>query len=315
MTAARYSRAASRVFSVIRRLTLPLCGVNPGAVPRFCPLLGGGRQLPPIMERGTTRFSPMRKFPALIGSILLTLPALPQVAAADPAAKMPPLTVRLLPGTEASVLENLTNVRLAKGAGPVTLQLDLAHKRILDAQGQTVVLADGHNPISLQGTVDKWRYVQALTRLAAAHPQDIHIDPHSVAPDQLTPPLPRIYNNGHVTYVVTNVAAPRQLVVFNLDANGGIQRLASTDSPKDSGDRVLINATVQPLFGVEHVVAVSAVDPARMQQFNAWLEETASAEGMLDTQGAILEQIAALKDVRVGMAIVYTCESASHCAR
>jgi hypothetical protein len=223
--------------------------------------------------------------------------------------------VRLLPGTEPSVLDNLIRVRLVKGPGPVILQLDLAHKRILDAQGQTVVEADGHNPISLQGTVDKWRYVQSLARIAAAHPQDIHIDPRSLPPEQLTPPLPRIYNKGSVTYVVTNVPALRQVVVFNLDATGGIQLLAARDSAQVADDRVLIQAHVEPLFGVEHVVAVSAIDPARMQQFIAGLEETAAANGMIDTQGVILEQIAALKDVRVGMAIVYTCESAAHCKR
>ena len=257
----------------------------------------------------------MRNIPALLASLLLAFPLLPQMAAADPAPRLPPLSLRLLPGTEPSVLENLIHVRLVKGAGQVTLQLDLAHKRILDGQGQIVVESDGTNPISLQGTVDKWRYVQSLASLAAAHPQDIHIDPRSMPQEQLTPPLPRIYNNGEVTYVVTNVPAQRQVAVFNLDANGGIQLLAARNSAQVSDDKVLIYAIVQPLFGVEHVVAVSAIDPARMQQFIAWLQETASADGMIDTQGAILEQIAALKDVRVGMATVYTCESAAHCKR
>lgn len=258
----------------------------------------------------------MRKIPALIFASLLLALALPlQAVAADPPAKLSALPVRLLPGTDASVLDNLTNVRLVKGSGPVTLQLDLAHKRILDAKGQTVVESDGHNPISLQGTVDKWRYVQSLASLAAAHPQDIHIDPRSIPPEQLTPPLPRIYNNGNVTYVVSNVPAQRQVAVFNLDANGGIQLLAARDSAQVPDDTVVITATIEPLFGVEHVVAVSAIDPARMKQLIAWLDETNSAEGMIDTHGAILEQIAALKDVRVGMATVYTCESAAHCKR
>jgi hypothetical protein len=253
---------------------------------------------------------------AALAWLLMTAPGVPAQAASDSPATLQVLPVRLLPGSETSVLDNLVNVHLVKGQGQAALQLDIAHKRILDSQGLLVVEYDAHNPLALQGTVDKWRYVRALQVLSAAHPQDIHVDPASMPAEQLTPPLPRIYNHGTVTYVVTKVPAPRQVVVFNLDAIGDIQLLffPGCCGPGES-DTVSIPAEVRPLFGEEHVVAVSASDPQQMRALISWLYETHLAEGMIDTRGAILQQIAALKDVRVGLVAVYTCESASNCKR
>jgi hypothetical protein len=252
--------------------------------------------------------------PTALAWLLLTIPHL-SAAAADIAVTLPVLTVRILPGTDPSVVDNLVNVRLVKGQGPATLQLDFVHKRVLDAAGQLVVEILDRNPLALQGTVDKWRYVRSLQGLAAAHPQEIHVDPTSLPAEQLTPPLPRIYNGGTVTYVVTRVPAPRQVVVFNLDAIGDIQLLYARESSQNATDTVSIGAVVRPLFGVEHMVAVSAVDPEHIRALIGWLTETDRAEGMVDTRGAILQQIAALKDVRVGLVTVFTCESASNCRR
>lgn len=236
-------------------------------------------------------------------------------AGAAPPALMPPLPVRLLAGTEVEVLQNLVNVRPVKGDGPVVLQLDLAHKRILDSQGRLVVESNGRNVIALQGTLDKWRYIGALRQLAASHPQEIHIDPLSIAAEQLAAPLPRLYSGHSVVYVVTGIPASRQVAVFNLDATGGIQLLYIQEGDSGKGDAVAIDAIVKPPFGVEHMIALSARDPARMHAVIGWLKETDDARGMLDTQGALLEQITALKDVRVGMVEVYTCQSAVQCRR
>jgi hypothetical protein len=252
--------------------------------------------------------------PTALAWLLLTIPLLSQ-AAPQTAVTLPLLPVRVLAGTDPSIVDNLVNVRLVKGQGPAALQLDIAHKRILDSTGQLVVEFVASNPLALQGTVDKWRYVRSLQALSSSHPQDIHVDPQSLPPEQLTPPLPRIYNRGTVTYVVTNVPPQRQVVIFNLDAIGEFQLLHVRESAQDASDTVKIEAVVKPLFGVEHVVAVSAVDPPQMHAFIGWLQETARADGMVDTRGAILQQIASLKDVRVGLVTVYTCESAVNCKR
>lgn len=246
--------------------------------------------------------------------VLVTFLLLPQLAAAAGPPPMPPLTVRLLPGTETSVLDDLVNARAVKG--PAALQLDLAHKRILNAAGQIVTESDGRNPIHLQGIIDKWRYAQALGALAAAHPQEMHID---TGPNPLrTPPdPPAVYKAEQVAFVVTNVGAGRQLVVFNLSPIGTLQLLYPPDPEAEAlrGDHVAVPAVVTSPFGVDHVVAVSAADPEGMQALTVWLAETANADGMLDSKGAFLDQVRALRNVRVGMLATFSCLNASNCKR
>jgi hypothetical protein len=52
-----------------------------------------------------------------------------------------------------------------------------------------------------------------------------------------------------------------------------------------------------------------------MRALAAYVAESARARGMLDTQGSVLEQIATLRDVRVGLLTLYTCHSAGNCPR
>jgi hypothetical protein len=51
-----------------------------------------------------------------------------------------------------------------------------------------------------------------------------------------------------------------------------------------------------------------------MPELSRWLYETASARGMLDSEGSILEQISTLRDLRVGFLSLYTCRLKS-CGR
>jgi hypothetical protein len=260
----------------------------------------------------TSSITPSRAWPSL--ALLLLLPQLSLAAPAAP--PLPTLTVRLLPGTDPSVLESLVNVRSVKGPGQPMLQLDLAHKRILNAAGQIVVESDGHNPIHLQGTMDKWRYVQSLGALAASHPQAMHIDSGS-HPLRAPPSPPAFYNGEPVSFVVTDLTPGRQLTVFNLSPIGTLQLLYPYEDQPDAEPRetVLVPAQVSSPFGVDHVIAVSATDPAGMHALVAWLAETAQADGMLDTKGAFLEQVMALRNVRVGMVSTFSCLSASNCKR
>jgi hypothetical protein len=227
---------------------------------------------------------------------------------------LPPITVRLLPGTDAAVLDNLVNVRPVT-KGPAALQIDLAHKHILNGQGQIVVMSARNNPISLQGTVDKWRYAAAFGTLAVAHQQPMHTDWGTSGPR--TGPLPALYDGETVTFVITSISTARQLVVFAFDASGTLNLLYATGSGagRRTGDTVYIEAVASAPFGVDHIVAISAADPDRMGALAAWIAESARARGMLDTQGSILEQIAMLRDVRVGLISLYTCHSRTDCSR
>jgi hypothetical protein len=234
---------------------------------------------------------------------------------AAPAVRLPPIAVRVLPGTDASVLGNLVNVIPVKGQAPAVLQLDLAHKRILDGKGQTVVELTTGSPISLQGAVDKWRYAAAFARLAAAHPQELHIDwGHLGARAGQTPFL---YDRENVAVVMTNVTAGRQLLLFAFDATGtlGLLYITGSDAGVVNGSTVAVGIVAMAPFGVDHIVAVSASEPQRLPQLAAWVAESARARGMLDTEGSILEQIMALRDVRVGVLSLYTCRSSASCGR
>jgi hypothetical protein len=191
------------------------------------------------------------------------------------------------------------------------LQFDLAHKRILDASGQVVVEAAGRNPIYLQATVDKWRYLESLSALAAAHPQPMRVDFGRTPRSQVL-----AYSGEEAIFAVNNVTAQRQLVVFNISPIGTIQTLYVKDNADPlPGDTAYIDAVASAPFGSDDVIAISATDPARMHALIAWMQETASAKGMLDTRGTFLEQVKALKDVRVNVMLIYTCLSPSKCAR
>lgn len=242
----------------------------------------------------------------LVG-LLLSQPAL-----TAPAMRLPPLTLKVLPGTDPSVLNDLVNIRPVKGGAPAQLQLDLAHGRILDTQGRILVETDGRNPIHLQGTVDKWRYVGAFAALAAAHPQEIHFDWGLIPKAQQAPPMPWLYQGESLTVMVT-VAPSRQVAVFNLASIGILRLLYAREGGGDG--TVVIPAHANSPFGVDHVIAVSAVDPEGMHRFIGWLAETARARGMVDSAGAVLQQITTLHDVRVGMQVLYTCLSPAECKR
>jgi len=244
---------------------------------------------------------------ALAFCLLLPPPAL---TASPSQVRLPTISVRVLPGTDPSILDDLENVRPVKGAGPATLQFDLAHKRILNASGAVVVEAAGRNVMYLQGTVDTWRYIESLRALASTHPQEMHVVFES------TPHAPElVYASETVTFVVTHVAPGRQLLVFNISPIGTIQTLYVPQADDVRDDTVSIPAVASAPFGADHVIAVSAADPVHMRSLIGWMQEAAEARGMIDTRGAILDQITALKDVRVGVIFTYTCLSAAKCAR
>lgn len=261
----------------------------------------------------TSSITPSRVWPR--AWLFLSLLLLPLLAPAAPGVPpLPTLTVRVLEGTDASVLDDLVNVRPVKGQAPAMLQFDLAHKRVLNGSGQIVADSDAKNPINLQGTVDKWRYVQPLQALAAAHPQEMHLE---FSGPLRQPSPPAFYKGEKVNFVVTNVTPERQLAVFDLSPIGTLTLLYPEEDP--SGEvpnaTMAVEGDVLSPFGVDHVVAVSAADPAGMRALIAWLAETARANGMLDSKGAFLDQVLGLRNVRVGIVATFTCLSAANCKR
>lgn len=237
----------------------------------------------------------------------LLIGLLAQAAAAEAPPVLPAtIPVRLLPGSDLTDIRDIEHIRLVKGSGPVTLQIDAVHKRVLNAQGRLVAEADPHHPLSLQSTVDKWRYVEAFNVLASTHRQQIqHIAPH----DQQG--IPVAYNGEVMYFQVMDVPPERQVVVFDLAPNGSISYLYHRLDAVGGSD--VLDGIAKAPFGADHIVVVTAKDPAGMSSLVRWVQETAQADGVLDTQGLIFKQIAQLKDVRVGMVPSYTCKSEATC--
>lgn len=223
---------------------------------------------------------------------------------------LPPLIVRLLPGTDPAILHDLEHVRASKGAEPAILQLDLAHRRVLNATGQIVAGPDSVRPIYLQSVVDKWRYVAALTALARAHPQELE----SEWGYEARAPRPWVAGT-EATFVVPHVPPERQLLIFGIGPSGDIYylRAGTLQSGGVLGDTMVTWATAVPPFGAEHIVAVTAADPRGINELGTWLAENSASHGVIDTQGEVLKQIEALKDMRLGLLASYTCQSAPEC--
>lgn len=244
----------------------------------------------------------------LLVSLLLSLSAAAWGAGALVA--LPPLIVRLLPGTDPAILQDLEHVRQGKGAEPVTLQLDLAHRRVLNATGQIVAGPDSVRTIYLQSVVDKWRYAAALSALARAHPQELHSEWGYEAH------TPRPWVAGtEATFVVPHVPAGRQLLIFGIGPSGDIYYLQADplESAGVPSDTMATWATAVPPFGAEHIVAVTAADPKGIKELSTYLAENSAGHGVIDTQGEVLRQIQALKDMRIGLLASYTCRSAPEC--
>jgi hypothetical protein len=238
----------------------------------------------------------------------------PQVLpAAPPPVTLPGLTVRLLPGTDPSILQDLEHVRLARGAEPVALQVDLGHQRVLDGAGHVVAGPDAVHSIYLQSVVDKWRYIAALRALARAHPQALHSD----WGDDGTPqahPRPWI-SYTEALFVISPLGPARQLLVFGMGPNGHLNLLAPEPEDGPDGSKLVI-AEARPPLGAEHIIAVTAADPQGIRALITWFAEgNVGGPALIDTQGEILKQIAALKDVRVGVVGAYSCRMPAECAK
>jgi hypothetical protein len=226
---------------------------------------------------------------------------------------LPPIAVRVLPGTDPAILHDLEHVRAAKATEPATLQLDLAHKRILDGAGRVVAGPDTAPTPYLQSIVDKWRYVASLRDLATAHPQELVSD---WAEKPQRDPLPWVAGTW-ASFWVPHVTPPRQVLVFGIGPIGDLCSLSAKQAPPGGveADTMFVQARAVPPFGTEHIVVVTAADPGHMGELRAWLEESGPCHGLVDTAGELLKQIASLKDVRVGVVASHSCRAAADCGR
>jgi hypothetical protein len=242
----------------------------------------------------------------------LALGCLPHTAASGPPSTLPVIPVRVLTGTDPSILQDLVYVRRARGAEPVTLQLDLAHRRVLDGGGRVVAGPDGVRPAYLQSVVDKWRYVIALGAIARAHPQELRAgwEDGGSAPQA---PQPWIAGTEAI-FVVRHLAPERSLVMFGVGPNGHLYLLHTGKIPPDME---FVSPIAVPPLGAEHIVAVTAADPQGIHELAVWLGEgnEGGGPGLIDTQGEILKQIASLRDVRVGIVTAYSCTALAECAK
>lgn len=245
----------------------------------------------------------------------LALAGLPQALPAAPPASLPTLAVRVLPGTDSAIVRDLEHVRLVKGTEPATLQLDLAHRRVLNGAGRIVAGADAVRPLYLQSVIDKWRYAAFLDALARAHPQEVRSQWGEKAGALQTAPRPWVAGTT-ATFVVLHVMPSRDLLFFGIGPSGDIYLLNTQVVSSDAeGQTRVATATAIPPFGAEHLVAITARDPRRLHELEAWLAEATEGRGQVDTQGEVLKQILALKDLWVGLLASYTCRTAAECAQ
>jgi hypothetical protein len=248
----------------------------------------------------------------LAGCLAWALACLPQVLFAAPPPGLPVITVRVLAGTDAAIVHELEYVRPARGAEPVTLQLDLAHKRVLNGAGQVVAGADAVHLTQLQSVVDKWRYAAALEALAQVHPQELRFG----SGDDAGPPS--AWMSGSAQYfLIPHVPPQRQVLLFGIAPDGEISYLppSQVGSYEAAGATFMSRATAVPPFGAEHIVAVTAADPQGMRALGAWLLETSDSNGLVDTQGELLRQLTLLRDMRIGVLSAHSCATAAECAR
>jgi hypothetical protein len=243
----------------------------------------------------------------------LILACLPQaLPAAAPAAmaSLPSITVRTLPGTEPSLMHDLEHVRPPKGGEPVILQIDLANKRVLNGAGRVVAGPDSTRMDYLQSVVDKWRYAAALSALARAHPLEVTSEWGDDGSPQAAP-RPWVADTG-ATFIVPHVPAGQWLLFFGMGPRGDIYYLGADDF---GGDGAIISARAVPPYGAETLVAVTSTDAAGIRALGTWLAETARSRGVIDTQGEVLRQIEALRDLRIGVLASYTCRTAPECVK
>jgi hypothetical protein len=252
----------------------------------------------------------------LAGCLVWVLACLPQALFAAPPPGLPVITVRLLAGTDPSILHDLEYVRPARGAEPVTLQLDLAHKRVLNGAGQLVAGADAFRLTGLQSVVDKWRYVAVLEALARAHPQELLMGASADAGSARAAPLPQVSGTEQY-FFIPHVPPQRQVLLFDIGPAGDVCYLHTHQIGSDeaSGAMFMAGANITPPLGAEHIVVVTAADPQRMQALGTWLQETTETRGPVDTQGEILRQLALLRDVHIGVLPTYSCATAAECSR
>jgi hypothetical protein len=223
-------------------------------------------------------------------------------------ASLPAIAVHLLPGTEPALLEHLAGVKPVDSTALAMLQLDLGHQKILNGAGQIVVEAESSNPVMLQGVINKWRYFDALARLAEARSQAVHL---GLQDDRAR----WFYQDAPVTILISGVPPHHQVAVFDLTSIGTLDFLyPGASSPQElgsDGTLTVVSSVTKP-YGADHVVVITADDPQRMKDLVAWLD---TGKQSVDSQGALLQRISGLHDIRVGVQWLYTCASESECPR
>ena len=175
----------------------------------------------------------------------------PGTVAADPSESAGHGTIRLAvrhAGAEtlARVRETLAGVRIVSDAESPDLIWDARQQHVITGLGD--MAARDVDLEALPGVTEKWKAVSAIKTLSARNSLRLRIDPN----DDVH------WEGRRITVRVEGLEHPR-LTLFNLAGNGVVQHLRSSDSAGVAIGRPYgFEAKVQPPFGADHVVAVSA---------------------------------------------------------
>jgi uncharacterized caspase-like protein len=216
-------------------------------------------ELKRFINRTVKRYSERRQRPEVnAGSRDLSIPisAVPSTPDSSGDGGLPVLSLYRSPGTSDM---HVQGVREVSDRAQADLVLDGGAGWLYNRTGDRVTpLTDGMRASDLQGAIDKWRFLEFLSRMKSSDDPEVSLSDGS-----------RIYRAGErVTFQLAS-AAHDHVLLFNLASTGEVQLVA----PVRTGDRGLaagkleagrterFTSQVVPPFGADHLVALTMPGP------------------------------------------------------
>jgi hypothetical protein len=248
---------------------------------------------------------------------LLEPPPGAAAAAAAATPDLPAIPVAVGTGTSRSILERLEGVIPADSGKPALLLLDLASRRVVNERGEVVAEPATDDVTTVQHVINKWRHIVALSALADRRSQSIHL---TVGRPEETHGVPWLYKGQRVGIVVTGLTGERQVTLFDLTSTGTVELLYPVPKESHAPDAegtLYVSADAGSPFGADHVIAVSSEDSRDMRLFTDYLRNqfVHSGSDALTSDGELLQRVARLHGLRVGIQSLYTCVSEERCGK
>ena len=174
---------------------------------------------------------------------------------------------------------------------------DPATRQVVQSSGD--IVESGVPQGELAGIVDRTAAIAAVKALTDPRPQEITM---LQGVKRYTPGDPPVVQAGHM--------AGQYLLVFNIAANGVVQKVypGPSDPPRADRDAWSYNPTVTPPFGADYLVAV--VSSVRLTAFEKWLDDhdnrRPAAAALLKPQ--LTQALVVDPKLRLGAVALYTAE-------